>query len=399
MMWKKMVALLFGLMLVATVPSFGRVAADSTSTQGASVTVILVSDNEADGALARYLANVTGAVVVTTKWGVYDPNVTAEVMSYAPDMVIIIGGPDAVVEQYVDDLSELKITVERWGGKNRYETNVKVVGNARAKLGLTFNGSAIIVPGNDTLALEQSLKLAVKSRGVLLFVNRTSNVSRVMLNLNIKAKKITLVATPVMNKTIMHIKKGLGSKDCNCTEIEVNVTAETALKAINASEERIETAKEMLQNVTLVPQMEKLAEKMLKLADRELARAKEAYNDGKYGMAYGQAIAAKAHAEFVIRIASEQWSTRVRANQTVMARVFLWRVERQIQAMEKAGINVTELKALVDQLKTAVANGDYDAIDSIIQQIREKIFELYARGKGKFREKMVFPAHRGHGKP
>lgn len=279
---------------------------------------------------------------------------------------------------------------------------MKVVGNARAKLGLTFNGSAIIVPGNDTLALEQSLKLAVKSRGgVLLFVNRTSNVSRVMLNLNIKAKKITLVATPVMNKTIMHIKKGLGSKDCNCTEIEVNVTAETALKAINASEERIETAKEMLQNVTLVPQMEKLAEKMLKLADRELARAKEAYNDGKYGMAYGQAIAAKAHAEFVIRIASEQWSTRVRANQTVMARVFLWRVERQIQAMEKAGINVTELKALVDQLKTAVANGgDYDAIDSIIQQIREKIFELYARGKGKFREKMVFPAHRGgHGKP
>ncbi|NJE78617.1 hypothetical protein E3E33_06600, partial [Thermococcus sp. GR5] len=96
MRWKKAIALFLGLMLITTTLSFGRVSAEETS-----VTVILVSDNEADCALARYLANVTGAVVVMTTWGVYDPNVTAEIMSYAPDEVIIIGGPEAVVEEYV----------------------------------------------------------------------------------------------------------------------------------------------------------------------------------------------------------------------------------------------------------------------------------------------------------
>ncbi|NJE79723.1 cell wall-binding repeat 2 family protein, partial [Thermococcus sp. GR5] len=79
-----------------------------------------------------------GAVVVMTTWGVYDPNVTAEIMSYAPDEVIIIGGPEAVVEEYVNDLQELGITVERWGGQNRYETNLMVMTQAQIKFGLKF---------------------------------------------------------------------------------------------------------------------------------------------------------------------------------------------------------------------------------------------------------------------
>ncbi|HDZ35415.1 MAG TPA: hypothetical protein ENH81_00680, partial [Thermococcus sp.] len=119
MVWKKVIALLFGLMMVATTASFGHVSAADNS-----ATVILVSDNEADCTLAEYLANVTGAIVVTTPWGVYDPSVTATVMSYGPDKVIIIGGPDAVVDMYLEDLQELNIPVERWWGKNRYETNL-----------------------------------------------------------------------------------------------------------------------------------------------------------------------------------------------------------------------------------------------------------------------------------
>ncbi|ASJ12538.1 hypothetical protein [Thermococcus thioreducens] len=395
MMWKKGVALLFGLMLVATTLSFGKVMAEDTS-----VTVILVSDNEADCALAQYLANVTGAVVVTTTWGVYDPNVTAEIMSYAPDEVIIIGGPDAVVEQYVADLEELGITVERWGGQNRYETNLMVMEQAKLKFKLMFNNSVIITPGNDSAAIRAALRMAVRRKAMIAFVNDTSNITKLMLKLQLRNANVTIVQTPVMSKVMLHIREQLREKmNCNCTEMEVNITAETALEAINASEERITTAKEMLENVTLSPPEERLATRMLNLAEKELENAKDAYEMGRYGKAYGQAIAAKAHAEFVIRMASDRWSVEIQTNMTMRAEMYVWRLERQIMVMEKSGFNTTELRALVDQLKEAIKNGDYDAIDSIMQQIREKLLELYANGRGKFRERMVFPAHGRHGRP
>ena len=393
MMWKKGIALLFGLMLVATTLSFGRVAAADTP-----VTVILVSDNEADCALAEYLANVTGAIVVTTEWGAYDPNVTAEIMSYAPDEVIIIGGPDAVVEQYVNDFQDLNITVERWWGQNRYETNVAVIGNATVKLRIKFENSVIVVPGNDTGAIKEALRKAVKVHGIIIFANDTTDPIRIMAKFQIMPKNITIIHSHVMMHVAERVRERMRTH-ANITEIEVNVTPEMALAAINASEERIATAREMLQNVTLDPQEEMLVTRMLALAERELENAKDAYDMGKYGRAYGQAIAAKAHAEFVIRVASDEWEVKVRFEPAMRAEIFVHRVEIQLNVMERAGINVTELRELVGQLKVAIKNKDYDAIDSLMEQIRRELLELYANGRGKFRERMVLPVHGGHARP
>ncbi|ASJ04652.1 hypothetical protein [Thermococcus barossii] len=393
MMWKKGVALLFGLMLVAATMTFGKVSAESTS-----VTVILVSDNEADCALAEYLANVTGAIVVTTEWGTYNPNVTAEIMSYAPDNVIVIGGPDAVVEQYVDDLQELGITVERWWGKNRYETNVAVIGNATVRLKIKFENSIIIVPGNDSGAIKEALRRAVKIHGIIIFVNETTDPIRVMAKFQIMPKNVTIIHSHVMMNVAERIMERM-KIHANVTEIKVNVTPEMALEAINMSEERVATAKEMLQNVSLDVREEKLVSRMLALAERELENAKDAYEMGKYGRAYGQAIAAKAHAEFVIRVASDEWEVKVRFEPTMRAQIFVHRIEIQLNAMERAGINVTELRELVEQLKTAIKNKDYDAIDSLMEQIRRELLELYANGRGKFREHVVLPVHGSHSRP
>ncbi|NJE10382.1 cell wall-binding repeat-containing protein [Thermococcus sp. MAR1] len=393
MIWKKGVALLFGLMLVTTTLSFGGVAAADRP-----VTVILVSDNEADCALAEYLANVTGAIVVTTEWGTYDPNVTAEIMSYAPDDVIIIGGPDAVVEQYVNDLLDLNITVERWWGQNRYETNIAVIGNATLKLRIKFENSVIVVPGNDTGAIKEALRRAIKVHGIIIFANDTTDPMRIMAKFQIMPRNITVIHSRVMMRVAERIRERMKTH-ANITEIKVNVTPEMALEAINASEERLETAKEMLDNVTLDPREEMLVTRMLALAERELENAKDAYDMGKYGRAYGQAIAAKAHAEFVIRVASDEWETKVRFEPTMRAEIFVHRVEVQLNAMERAGINVTELKALVEQLKTAIKNRDYDAIDSLMERITRKLLELYIHGRGKFRERIVLPVHSGHARP
>ena len=248
MVWKKGMALLFGLMLITAGLAFGGAEAAETS-----VTVILVSDNEADSALAYYLANLTGAIVVMTAWGVYDANVTAEVMNYAPDQVIIIGGPDAVVEQYVSDLKDLNITVERWWGENRYRTNVAVIGNATLKLKVKFENSVVVVPGNDTGAIREALRRAVKVHGIILFANNTTDPIRIMAKFQITPKNITVIHSRVMKGAMVGLVRKLRGSDglrANFTEMEVNVTPEMAMGAINVSEERIATAEEMLANVT-----------------------------------------------------------------------------------------------------------------------------------------------------
>ena len=396
MVWKKVIALIFGLMIVVGAAPFGRVSAADTG-----ITVMLVSDNEADSTLARYLANITGTMVVTTPWGIYDPNVTASVISYGPDKVIVIGGPDAVVETYLEDLKELSIAVERWWGRNRYETNLAVIGNATAKLGIKFENHVVVAPGNDTAAIELALRKAVKAHGVIIFANDTTDITRIMMKIQIQPKNMTVIRSQVMEKVAERIREKVRNRvSVNITEVEVNITAEMATEAIIISQKRITTAEELLANVSVLKKERwPAAEKMLSLAKTELEKAKWAYSEGNYGKAYGLAIAAKAHAEFVIKMTSSEWQEIVKGDPTMMARLFLHRVEIQLEIMEKTGINVSEIRALVEQLKTAVENGESDIIPGLMERIRQKLLEMYTSGKCKFKERIVFPAHGGSAEP
>ena len=395
MMWKKSVALLFGLMLVTTGLAFGKVSAAST---GSSVTVILVSDNAADNALANYIANMTGAFVVTTPWGFYDPNVTAEVMAYAPDQVIIIGGSVAVPEQYVSDLQSLNITVERWWGENRYGTDVAVIGNATVKLHLKFQGNAIIAPGNDSAAIKKAFTEAVKTHGIIIYVNSTTDPVRIMGMFKITPRNITIVHTAVMNGTMRKILQKIkrDSSTVKIKEVDVNITKEMALNAINKTKERIEYAQKLLTNATLKSNEKRMVERMLNASEEELQRAEKAFNEGKYGEAYGLAIAADAHADFIVRVASGNWQERLRLDPAMGLRMGLVRTEAQLMIMQKAGINVTQLKILVEKLDQAIKNGNYELARTLMKKIRFEIMKLYITEKLKFRDHIVFPLGKKH---
>ncbi|WP_206203449.1 cell wall-binding repeat-containing protein [Thermococcus sp. M36] len=396
MMWKKGVALLFGLMLISAGFAFGSVSAGETT-----VTVILVSDNEADGALAQYIANLTGAVVVTTQWGVYDPNVTAEIISHAPDEVIIIGGPDAVVDQYIDDLQEFNITTERWWGRNRYETNMAVIGNATVRLGLRFGDDMVVVPGNDTAGIREAIKKAMRTRAVIIFANESTDVPGVIARMRIHPRNVTVVGSAAMERIAERVMKQLamhGGIGANVSEVRVNITAEMAMEAINMSEQRVATAEEMMANVTLPPQMEKVAERMLDLAKEELKLAKEAYTAGNYGRAYGQAIAAKAHAEFAIRMASREWQAMLKTNKEMGLEIKLRMISAQLEVLKRSGVNVSEIETLVDAAKKALEQGDIDAAHSLLMEIRMSLKTLYLKERLSLRRGKHVPFG-GHGAP
>ncbi|WP_297067562.1 cell wall-binding repeat-containing protein [Thermococcus sp.] len=398
MIWKKLTSVLIGLIMLST-----AAAVSAATSGGTPTTVILVSDNAADSALAHYIANVTGSVVVTTPWGVYDPNVTAEITGYGPDLVIIIGGPDAVPQQYTLDLQNIGITVKRWWGATRYGTNIAVIKNATVELGIKFKGPVIIVPGNDTVAIQTALQNALRNMGIILLANKTTNITRVMEKIHITPHNVTVIQSHVFGVYIRHVMKELKNQTkCNCIEINVSITANVALKAISISERKIEIAKQLLQNmtqqnVTLRPGTERIITQMIKLAEKEVNIAKEAYNQGYYGRAYGQAIAAGAHADIAIKLASHRWLDESESNPRLRGDMTFWKVNATLRVLEKAGVNVTLLRQLLKQLKEAIISGNREQIWNIIEQIHDLLRQIYRQNLGMVRAHAFRMHHHGRG--
>ena len=373
MIGKKLMAILFGLLMLGMPLTVGNVSAAE-----GSVTVILVSDNAADKAIAEYLANETGAVIVTTTWGVYDPNVTAEIMSYAPDEVIIIGGPDAVVDEYVTDLEELNITVERWGGQNRYETNLMVMEQAQVKLGLRFNNS-VIVAGNDTLAIQNALQLAVQKGAMIIYVNESSNVTGLMERLGIK--EMTMVKTQASEKVMEHVREQL--RECNCTakEVQVNVTKETVLQLMIQVMERLK-ALEMVANETNSTALMEQVRTM----EMTMEKVNEALQAGNYTEAYRMVLELQVKTEFSLKAANGEMRMAIKNDEKVALMHEMGKLEAQISVMENAGIDVSAINALMEQLKTAIQNGQYEEAKELMNQIKAMIKEAYQNGRQGIRD-------------
>ncbi|WP_297504706.1 cell wall-binding repeat 2 family protein [Thermococcus sp.] len=372
MMWRKVMAILFGLLIVGMPLASKGVSAATT------VTVILVSDNEADCAIAEYLANVTGAVIVTTTWGAYDPNVTAEIMSYAPDEVIIIGGPDAVVEQYVSDLQELGITVERWGGQNRYQTNIIAMERAEVEFQLQFNGS-VIVAGNDTLAIRNALQLAVQNGAVIIYVNKSTNVTGVMEKLRVKTA--TMVKTQASERVMERVKEQL--RECNCTaaEVQVNVTRETVLQLMVQVRERVKTIEEIANETNSTQLMQQV-----RVMEMTMEKANTALQAGNYTRAYQLMLELQIQTEFGLKMANGEMKAMMEINKKVALEREIAKLEAQISVMERAGIDVSSITALMEELKVMVQNGQYDEAKELMNQIKAMIRDAYQNGRQAIRD-------------
>ncbi len=391
MIGKKTLAWLFGALLLGSIVPLSQA-------QSLSI-VILVSDNEADSALAEELAALLNADIVITTWGVYDPNVTAEIMSYGPDKVIIIGGPDAVSKDYETDLNELGVSYVRWYGENRYETNLEVLKKAIEEYPELFVGVKIVIAhGRDLGAIKQAK--GIEGKKFILYVdNNLTNTTEIIGTL-LKTKSVIIIKSPLMdNETAEKIRERVRKRvrDGDITEENVAITAEMAWEAIQVAINKTETAKEMLDDLP-VP----AAKRLIELAEKEIQIANESYNEGNYGKAYGQAIAAKAHAEAVIKLASKEWQKVIHARVDIQIEKEVHKLEIKIKVLEKAGIDVSAIREKIDAAKAAIQAGDYDTARELIEDAKNMLREAFTQGRGRIREKYlpVNPPHgRGRGRP
>ncbi|WP_324735843.1 hypothetical protein VFC49_01260 [Thermococcus sp. SY098] len=391
MMGRKILALLFGFLVLASATPLSRAQSETATSLNL---VILVSDNEADHALAEKIAEYLNASVVVTPWGIYDPNVTSEIVARAPDLVLVIGGPNAVVDQYLSDLQDLGIPyVRRWGA-NRYETNLAVLQYLFENYSeLMKNVKVVIVYGEDVTAIRKAENIT--GRTIIIYVDKDNfeNQTQILNLLNITG--VIIINTPYSGNITEKVRERVREKlNANVTCENVTISAEDALLAIQIAENRTALAESLIAN-TSIPAAEKLLEK----AKDHLQEAKEAYNETKYGKAYGLAIAAKSLAEVVIKMGSEEMQVMMHKNETMKLKIQLEKLEDIIERLEELGFNVTEEKSLLEQVEQAYDNGDYELAKQLLAQLRDMIKTRYHGEKELIRARWEEKEkHHGEGK-
>lgn len=382
MVWKKVFAMVFGLLVLA-----GSVPMISADTAVSMNLVILVSDNEADYALAEKLAENLNVSLVVTPWGVYDPNITAEIASYAPDKVLIIGGPAAVPKPYEDDLQNMNITWFRVWGADRYETNIKVLEYVMQNYPDVLKDVKIVIACGRDMGAIKKMKGSRKVFPIYVDANNMDNQTKILGVL--KVRGIIIIKTPFSANITDRFRERIRERVQNVTEENENITAEMAWEAIEIAQNKTALAESLLENTTTPS-----APKLLELAKKELDRAMEAYNESKYGMAYGQAIAAKAHAEVVIRFASEDFQERLHGNLRIRAEFEIMKVERIIERFDELGMNVTAANTTLEQAKSAYDEGKYGEAFELAKEAEKILKDIMHEKKALIRERMG--QHRGH---
>jgi putative cell wall-binding protein len=322
-------------------------------------------------------------VVVTTTWGTYDPNVTAEILSYAPDQVIIIGGPAAVVDEYVTDLGSYNITVYRWWGANRYETDLAVLGNASKLFGIKFNAS-VVVAGNDSLAIQTALKLALQNRAVIVYVNQSTNVSKLMEKFRVK--EMVMVQSGVSEGVMKKVAEELKSCNCITKEVRANVTEEEVERLMEQVRERL-MAIEEIANMTNSTQLKERVREMLQLMEQ----VNQSIQSGNYTGAYMLALKLQARTEFALKDAHVEMEMCMEKNRGLALEMELQKLQAQVQMLEKVGVDVSAITPVLEQIKEAIQKGDYTEAKLLIKEVKKLIEEAFRGSRD------VIKRHGSHG--
>ncbi|MFA4639465.1 cell wall-binding repeat-containing protein [Pyrococcus kukulkanii] len=365
---RKVFGVLIPVLLVLSGVGVAQVSAETQSL------VILVSDNEADLTLAQKVGELLNATVVVTKWGMFNESVISQIVDLSPDIVLIIGGPLAVVSVYKDELENLGINVTRIGGQDRVETNQGLIEFLLENYPDTLNNVTVAIAyGWDYAAM-----LHLRNKGCIIpILVKNDTVNETIVK---QFRNVEIVRSKFSERIMKRVKEKVGVK---VREVIANITSEEAKEAIEVAQEKVTLAESILANVT-----NPSAERLVELAKEKLELAKKAYEEGKYGEAFGLAVASRRLAEVVISYSTKEFERSMKMNYVMRLRLRIRVLERVMLRLEAGGANVSIEKELLEQAKMALKNGDIGKAKMLIGEIekslREKIKEKRInRGKGK----------------
>ncbi|WP_206204685.1 cell wall-binding repeat-containing protein [Thermococcus sp. MAR1] len=368
--------------------------------------VILVSDNEADWAIAGNVADLLGAYLVVSPWGTYDPAVSAEILSAEPERVIIVGGPVAIPEEYTRDFDEFGIPYERWYGETRYETNLIVIQALKEEFPEAFNeiGTVVIANGRDALAIEGYLRamklMPYEFRGkpiLVLTEEGRENVTIAALERFMHVSEVKYAATyseekPMFPLSREKIDAWMKSHFVSYNEDNLiqSPTREEVYSLLINVQNKTGRAEGLLDGLQ-IPQ----ARKKLEEAKTALKAAWDAYNSGEYSRAYRLAMMASFNADFVISRAYREMRTVYQGSVKMRLGMEIHQFEVMAKVLKRKGYDVSELESLISQAKEALKQGKYSLLlNELIPEIKGTLAKLTTK-----RPSPGTPGGRNHGRP
>ncbi|CAD5244701.1 hypothetical protein [Thermococcus camini] len=383
---KKPAVIFIGLIFtLAVLP--GRSAADPGI-------VILVTDNEADAALAYSVAALLDARVIVSPWGTYSPEISAEILSEEPGRVIIIGGPVAIPEDYTGDMDDFGIPYERWYGETRYETNLAVIDGLKKEFPEAFKGieTVVIANGRDGLALREytrTVKIGpsgTHGRLIILTDDGKTNETLEALAKFSGLNGVVYMTTSDGGEPLFPLNQGrvLGfarerfGNDIGTEEKATSPGPRDTLEVLTAVQNKTNRAEKLLDGLQIPA-----ARRKLETAKDLLEEAWSAYNAGDYSRAYLLAVRAGGEADFVIARTYVEIRTVYQGSAAVRLQRRLSQLEVMVNVLREKGYDVDGIESLLQQAEDALKRGDYsEVINDLIPRIKEMLAEKTVRRHG-----------------
>ncbi|MFH1786221.1 MAG: cell wall-binding repeat-containing protein [archaeon] len=349
--------------------------------------VMLVSDNEADYAVAQAAAEETGDAIVTTRWGLIDDGILDKITSYEPNKVTIIGGPDAVPELIEAELDGVEIVHERIYGEDRYETSVVVAEEVWDSV-----DEVVAATGDDIDGIEDALADAKAAKRPVIILRPDGVPERIRERLRAMAlNKIRFKASP--DTVDDEIGVDLDEIVAGNVTIDRPDFSERAQLAIDRAAEKLDEAKAVETPENISDARAALISKQVILAEGKLATAQLAFDEEEYGLAFGQAVASRAHSVFAIKVAEradrgkygEELNTtadkfRIRKEEVIRD---LERAREAVRAKNKAGLlkdleqlRETERLAEMRRLEARLERYASENIDANRERIAERVAKI-----------------------
>ncbi len=249
-------------------------------------TVVLVSDNPADMAIAKAVTDTAGGALVVSPWGAYDGEVLRKVLSMKPASIIIIGGSVAIPANYERALEENGLRITRIAGKDRFETSDLALDWLVSK-GYKLKGNAYILNGWDEGSILYTLQNDPDA--LIMVVNPHHDLVNAIHEKTGLSKTKMAPATGSYGRSV-YVDPTMfgGGMPCNCTPLNLS-----PVETVKLSVERLQNLSWRISNESVraeilnkaklaqslarqnrLGEMRKVLKEAFSLAYRELARTK-----------------------------------------------------------------------------------------------------------------------------
>jgi|GEM_PF-5430642 len=387
---------LAAMLLVASVAFFGAAAA-----QTAGTIVMLVSDNEADSTMAKLIGSSASIEVVSTPWNAFDQSVVDKIKALNPAKIYIIGGEVAVVGDY--DTALNFTSVERIAGETREKTAASAIKHFKD----TLKGKRVIlVYGYDSEGIRKAFEKAKREKSVVAFIKLDEIPDELEDAINAtNSTEVELDESPNIVRVKIE-KEGKKLKGFRIASLNETEKAEKALKQINEAKEEIAKAEAKIAGINITNKT--AISVLLNNSKEHLAKAEAAYNESKYGEAFGQAVSAEHLAENAKRLAERVSEALEKGTEKLTEKIKDIEEDLAEEAAEAARENKTINGTAVDEhiaaaklalgeARTALAQGDLaGALAKIAEAKRHKALAKIAfrgaeeEGKKKLRIDITF---------